>query len=282
MQVLGLVPKTVRKKKNAIAETHSPSPDIDALSSPAVPFMPPPPVANKRRAPRKGTKGQTKATQAKGGQTEGKRRVAKPRTKSPLIAKHEIPQTHPPEILRHQGVGSHDGLSNQLMSRASSQKMGVSIAKKSVKLSVTNPTVHPTHMDVKDFTKLKPVIELCSTLRFIKWREKHLTNVDVYPMDHKHADCLVSTEIESTAVDIKQEDDISACQYYDSLVAQRKAECQDGMKHLELRLRVARDVDARSCGVVRKTVKAVSEASLASVGFCLMSSSRDLKRLRRK
>ena len=272
MQVLGLVPKTVRKKKTAMIENPSPSPDPTTLNPSASPLMLPP-KATKSRTPRKGAKGQPKTTPPKVAQTEGKRRVTKPRTKSPLIAEHDM--------LSRQEASGRTGLSNQLMNHPSIKNINISKANAPVRVGVSNLTVRPPDLDIKELTKLKPVLRLWSTLRLIKWQENQLSSSDVYPMTDNHTDNLVCTDMESTTIEIKQ-DDLSLCQYYDNLVAQRKAACEDGMKHLELRLRVARDNDAKSCGVVRKTVRALKEAPVAGVAVSLISSNRELKRLKRK
>ena len=68
-------------------------------------------------------------------------------------------------------------------------------------------------------------------------------------------------------------------------MAQRNAACEDGMKHLELRLRIVRDNDAKSYGVARKTVRALKEApvaGVAGVAVSLISSNRELARLKGK
>lgn len=263
MQVLGLVPKTVRKKKTPIVE--NPSPPNTFVPS-TTPLMLPP-KATKSRTPKKGAKGQPKAAPQKVAQPEGKRRTTRPRTKSPLITEEDMPC--------HQEAGVRTEPSLQLMNHPSNKNINIS------KTHIPTLTRRPD-FDIKELKKLKPVLQLWSTLRLIKWQEKQLATSDVYPITDNHTDSLICTDMDSTSVEIKRDDDFSVCQYYDNLVAQRKAECEDGMKHSESQLRVTRDNDARSCGVIRKTLKALKEAPVAGVAVSLVSSNKELARLKRK
>ncbi|XP_062519934.1 INO80 complex subunit D-like isoform X2 [Corticium candelabrum] len=274
MQVLGLVPKTVRKKKVATMEPLSPIPSTTIPSPSSLPQMPPPSKAAKARTPRKTTKGQTKVAQGKRGQGEGKRKTTKPRTRSPLIANHELPERQHVKSVRDEERAAHARASG----KASSRRVGVVNV---MQPNVMNVSVASAQVDIKNLSKLKPVLDLWSTLRLFKWQAKQLIESDVYPCDSEHVDCLVAMEVDSIG-DIKRDDDITACQHYDSLVAQRKAECEDGMKHLELTLRDARDVDSRLCVIVRKTVRAARDAPIPAVASCLLSSNRDLRRLKTK
>ena len=120
-----------------------------------------------------------------------------------MIAEHEM--------LSHQEASGHTGLSNQLMNHPSSKNTNVSKGNAPVRVGVSNVTVRPPDLDIKELTKLKPVLQLWSTLRLIKWQENQLSSSDVYLMTDNHTDNLVCTDMESTTVEIKQDDDLSLC-----------------------------------------------------------------------